>query len=137
MAVPAVRVVNSRYRLCTSLVPGPMIVVFGLGTRLHVHMRTTLENGILCNGQQPQSVVNLMAFIDQCEFEAMPIGRRAPRCDKDQFHAKMTVSTSKFFFSPPATTCHTHPWFHPNIYNHPKNAQRRFCVMKVYQLLFC
>ena len=36
-----------------------------------------------------------MAFIDQGEFEAMktPIGRRALRCDKDQFRAKMTVST--------------------------------------------
>ena len=37
-----------------------------------------------------------MAFIGQSEFEAMktPNGRRAPRCDKDQFRAKMTVSTS-------------------------------------------
>ena len=35
-----------------------------------------------------------MAFVDQGEFEAMkmPIGRRASRCDKDQFRAKMTVS---------------------------------------------
>ena len=33
-----------------------------------------------------------MAFVDQGEFEAMktPIGHRAPHCDKDQFHAKMT-----------------------------------------------
>ena len=80
----------SQSHLYTSLVPRPMIVVFGLVTRLHVHMRTTLENGVLCNGQQPQSVVN--GF---CKFEAMKtlIGRRAPRCDKDQFRAKMTVST--------------------------------------------
>ena len=37
-----------------------------------------------------------MAFVDHGEFEATktPIGRRAPRCDKDQFRAKMTVSTS-------------------------------------------
>ena len=60
--MPAVRLdlVNSRFRLCTSLVPRPMIIVFGLGTRLHVHvsMRTTLENGVLHNGWQPQSVVN-------------------------------------------------------------------------------
>ena len=49
------RVVNLRFRLCTSLVPRPMVVVVGLGTRLHVRMRTTLENGILRNGQQPQS----------------------------------------------------------------------------------
>ena len=36
-----------------------------------------------------------MAFIDQGEFEAIKTlsGRRAPRCDKDQFRAKMTVST--------------------------------------------
>ena len=38
--------------------PNNVIVVFGLGTRLHVRMRTTLENGVLRNGQQPQSVVN-------------------------------------------------------------------------------
>ena len=32
-----------------------------------------------------------MAFVDHSEFEAMKmlIGRRAPRCDKDQFRAKM------------------------------------------------
>ena len=35
-----------------------MTVVFGLGTRLRVRMRTKLENGVLSNGQQPQSVVN-------------------------------------------------------------------------------
>ena len=37
-----------------------------------------------------------MAFVDHGKFEAMntPIGRRAPCCDKDQFHAKITVSTS-------------------------------------------
>ena len=35
-----------------------------------------------------------MASIDQGEFEALktPIGRRAPRCDKDQFRAKLTVT---------------------------------------------
>ena len=39
------------------------------------------------------SVVN--GFIDQGEVEAMKtlIGYRAPRCDKDEFRAKMTVST--------------------------------------------
>ena len=37
-----------------------------------------------------------MAFVDHGEFEAMKtsVGRRAPRCNKDQFRAKMTVSTS-------------------------------------------
>ena len=39
-----------------------------------------------------------MAFIDQGEFEAMKTlsGCRAPRCDKHQFRAKMTVSTQTF-----------------------------------------
>ena len=58
-----------------------------------MHMRTTLENGVLRNGQQPQSVVN--GFIDQGESEAMKMlcGRRAPSCDKRQFRDKMMVST--------------------------------------------
>ena len=36
-----------------------------------------------------------MAFVDEGEFEASktPIGRTALRCDKDQFRAKMMVST--------------------------------------------
>ena len=50
----AVRVVNSRFCLCTSLVPSPMIMAFDLGTRLHVRMRTKLESGVLLNGQPPQ-----------------------------------------------------------------------------------
>ena len=45
-------------RVCTSLASRPMTVVFGLGTRLRVRMRTKLENGVLSNAQQPQSVVN-------------------------------------------------------------------------------
>ena len=44
--------------LVTSLVPRLTIVIFGLGTRLLVHMRTKLQNGVLCNEQQPQCVVN-------------------------------------------------------------------------------
>ena len=70
-----------------------MTVVFGLGTRLRVRMRTKLENGVLSNGQRLR--VLWMAFVDQGEFEAMKTlsGRRAPRCDKHQFRAKMTVST--------------------------------------------
>ena len=37
-----------------------------------------------------------MTFIDQGEFQAtkMPISHRTLRCDKGQFRAKMTVSTS-------------------------------------------
>ena len=30
-----------------------MAVIFGLGTRLLVYMRTTLENGVVRNRQQP------------------------------------------------------------------------------------
>ena len=56
-------------------------------------MRTRLENGVLHNGQQPQSVVN--GFADHGGFEAMRTlsGHRAPRCDKHRFCAKMTVIT--------------------------------------------
>ena len=44
-------------------------------------MRTKLENGVLSNGQQPQSVVN--GFVGQGEFEAMKTlsGREAAHCD--------------------------------------------------------
>ena len=52
--VPAMR----RFRLCTNLTSRPMTVVFGLGTRPRLCMSTKLENGVLSNGQQPQSVVN-------------------------------------------------------------------------------
>ena len=80
------------FPLCTSVIPRPMGMVFGLGMRLCLRMRTKLENGVLHNGQQPQTV---MAFIHQGEFEAIKTlsGRQAPRCDKDQIRAKMTVST--------------------------------------------
>ena len=44
----------------TSLTSRPMTVVFDLRKRLRVHMRTKLENGILSNRQQPQSVVNVL-----------------------------------------------------------------------------
>ena len=33
-------------------------MVFGLGMKLHVRMRTRLENGVLRNGQQSGSAVN-------------------------------------------------------------------------------
>ena len=67
-----------------------MTVVFGLGTRPHVRMRTTLENGVLCNRQQPGRAEN-----DRDEFVAMKTlsDCKAPRCDKDHFRDKMTVST--------------------------------------------
>ena len=70
-----------------------MTLVFGLGTRLRVRMRTTCENGVLRNGQQPGSATN--SFIDQGEFGAMKTlsSRIAPRCDKLQFCDTITVST--------------------------------------------
>jgi len=74
-----------------------MIIVLSLGTRLRVHMRTTFENGVLHNRQQPGSAVN--SSIDQGEFRAMKTlsGRIAPCCDKHQFCDKMTVSTWTIF----------------------------------------
>ena len=85
-------VLNSRFHVCTSLAPRPMTVVFGLGTRLRVRMRT-LENGVLRNRQQPGRAEN--SFIDRDEFVAMKTlsGCKAAHCDKDQFHDKMTVCT--------------------------------------------
>ena len=89
--VPAV--LNSRFHVCSSLAPRPMTVVFGLGTRLRVRMRTTLENGVLRNGQQVSRADN--SFINQDEFVALKTlsGYKAPRCDKHQFRDKMTVRT--------------------------------------------
>ena len=75
--------------LVTSLVLRPMIVVFGLGTRLHVHMHTTLENGVLRNGQQPECCEWLLST----KVKLKPIDCTVPCCDKDQFRAKMMVST--------------------------------------------
>ena len=74
----------------TSLVPRAMT---GLGTRLHVHMDTTLENGVLRNRQQTGGAVN--SFFDQGTFEAMKmlIGWEAARCHEHPFHAKIKVST--------------------------------------------
>ena len=70
-----------------------MSVVFGLGMRLRVRMRTTFENGVLCNGQQPGSAVN--SSIDQGEFRTMKMlnGRIAPHCNQRQFCDKMKVIT--------------------------------------------
>ena len=70
-----------------------MTMVTGLGTRLHVRMRTTFGNGVLRNGQQPGSAVS--NFIDLGEFGTMKTlsGHIAPRCGKHQFCDKMTVST--------------------------------------------
>ena len=56
-------------RLCTSLIPRPMIVVFGLGRRLHVRMHTKLENSVFCNRQQPQFCEWLL--LTRVEFEAV------------------------------------------------------------------
>ena len=94
---PYAALVNPQFHMCTSLTPRPMTVVFGLGTRLRVRMRTTFENGILRNGQQPGNAVN--SFINLGKFVVMKTlsGGRAPWCDKHQFHDKMTVSTWTVF----------------------------------------
>ena len=69
-----------------------MTVVFGLGTRLRMRMRTKSKNGVLSNGQQPQCVVN--GFVNQGEFEAMktPSGWEAVHCDEYPFRTKIKVS---------------------------------------------
>ena len=59
-----------------------MTRVFGLGARLRVRMRTTLENGILRNGQQPGKAVN--SFIEHVAVKTLS-PRKAPRCDKRHF----------------------------------------------------
>ena len=80
-------------RLFHSTAISSLTVVFGLGTRLCVRMSTTLENGILHNGQQLGRAES--SFIDQGEFVAMKTlsGCKALHCDKHQFCDKMTVST--------------------------------------------
>ena len=86
-------VLNSRFHVCTSLAPRPMTMVFGLGTRLLVRMRITLENSVLCNRQQLGRAEN--SFIDQDEFVAMKMLSRCkvPCYDKHQFHDKIKVRT--------------------------------------------
>ena len=58
-----------------------------------MRMRTTLENGVLCNEQPSGCAVN--NFLDQGNFEAMKTlsGWEATRCDEYQFRAKIKVST--------------------------------------------
>ena len=70
-----------------------MTTVIGLGMRLDVCMCTTLENGVLRNGQQPGSAEN--SFSDHSKFEAMKSlsGWEATCSDKDQFRAKIKVRT--------------------------------------------
>ena len=60
-------------------------------------MHTQLQNGILYNGEQLQSVVN--GFIDQGEFKVMKTlsCRETLYFDKQQFHATITVSTRTVF----------------------------------------
>ena len=69
-----------------------MIVAFGLGTRICLHLHTTLENGGLCNGQQPGRAVS--SFFDHDKFEVMKMlsSWEAARCDEYQFCAKIKVS---------------------------------------------
>ena len=65
-------------------------------TYVRVHMCTTLENGILRNGQQLGGAVN--SFINQGKFVAKTLsGHKAPRCDKHLFYDKMMASTWTVF----------------------------------------
>ena len=68
-------------------------MAFGLGTRLHMRMRTRLENGVLRNKQQSGSAVNCF-LIDHSKFEAMKSlsSWEAARCDEHPFCAKTKVS---------------------------------------------
>ena len=81
-------VLNSRFHMCTSLAPIPMTMVFGLGTRLRVHMHTTLENDVLRNRQQPGRAENSFN-----KFVAMKTlsGCKTLHCDEHQFCDKITV----------------------------------------------
>ena len=67
-----------------------MTVVFGLGTKLRVRMRTTLENGVIRNRQQSGRAEN--SFIYEDKFVAMKTLSccKSPRCDEHQFRDKMT-----------------------------------------------
>ena len=78
-------VIEGSTHVSTSLAPRPMPVVFGLGTRLCVRMRTILENGVLRNEQPSGSAVT--NFFDQVNFQAMKTlsGWEAIRCDQHKF----------------------------------------------------
>ena len=55
--------------VCTSLAPRLMTEVFGLGTRLCVHMCTTLENGILHNSNRLELWTALLISLNYCDTE--------------------------------------------------------------------
>ena len=61
-------------------------VVFGLGTRLHVRMRTTFENGVLHNGQLPGGTVKqfyqlvTMKTLSGCKLRAIISSRQLEAC---------------------------------------------------------
>ena len=67
----------------TSLAPRPMTVVFGLGTRLRVRMRTTLENGVLRNEQLSGSTVDF-SCVEKVRKLRIPYGTRETRCNTMQ-----------------------------------------------------
>ena len=92
-SVLAMRTARWPFRLCASLASRPMTVVFGLGTRPRMRMRTKLENGVLSKDSSLR--VLRMAFVDQGELEAMKTlsGWEAVRCDEHPFRTKMKVST--------------------------------------------
>ena len=66
-----------------------MGVVFGLGTRLCVRMRTILENGVLHNEQQSQCCE--WVLLTRVNLKTLS-GWEAVRYDENPFHAKIKVS---------------------------------------------
>ena len=91
---PCHNLVQACYFCIGSVVFRPMLVVFSLGMRLRVHMHTYLQNGILRNEQQPQSVVMLYWLGWIWSYKGAEWSR-ALRWDKHQ--SKMTVSTQTVF----------------------------------------
>ena len=69
-----------------------MIALFGSGTRLRVHAYN-IRKWRPSQRTSPTECCEWLLLTSKFEAMKMLSGRRAPRCDKDQFRAKMTVST--------------------------------------------
>ena len=100
-------------------------------SKLHMAKRAYFSN---LNPKNPKKVWKAVKYLNksQCSIPTLSHGDATVQTDIE----KANLLNS---FFPPATTCHTHPWFHPNITtcNCLKNAQRSFCVMKKKYIGFC
>ena len=74
-----------------------MSMVFGLGMRLRVRMRTKLENGVLHNGQQPQCCEWLLLTRVNLKLFKSLSGWEAACSDEHQFRAIIKASTLAVF----------------------------------------